>query len=773
MCYAAVSLVLGILAALYGNKVTGVSAVTFLLAIQCYLVYRQKKYRKLIPALCLLLFAGGYLKTAQMNEKLVLYTSVVETEAHAQIQGNIYQKEIKNGTPVLYLNHVILQAGGNLYETAPVLVYLTDNSYPIGKTIVLEGQIKKLCHAVNEGGYDEKQYYRTLHIDYHFYADKVCGIYGEEDVVSEWLFQIREKLKQNYINVFSQRDAGIMSAMLIGDKELMTDEVKDGFRMAGVSHILVISGMHISIIGMGIWQCLRKRCSYGVSAVVSFIMLWLYTNMIGMGLSAERALVMFAVLMTAKVLGRSYDVVSGLSLALIVLLWENPYRIESAGLQFSIAAILGAVVVGKTICEMRAWKKWTQAVIASTAIQLMTLPLVAHYYYEVPLYSVAVNLVVVPMLSVLLLLGVICSVAGCISFPLTRAAAVLAAGICNVICRVVDISNTLPGASQIVGCMPVWRMVVYYGIVFAILWRWKYKAWNQGGVLTERCRVRRFGWKLSGVVGILLLLVSVPQQNEKSVVFLDVGQGDGTYLQSENGIQMFIDGGSTDVKGVGEYRILPFLKYNGVRLVDYWFVSHYDADHVSGLFEVIASGYEIRHLILPGERRENENYQKLMELAEAYGILYSYMKQGDVLYLGEERMSCLLAKREAAEDENSASLILYYEGMVFDGLFMGDAGMDEEAEALALMEDDREAGAVLLKAGHHGSDSSNSIEWLDYWRPSYAVISCAKQNSYGHPGEAAVERMKASGSSILYTMESGQISVGSRKEEIWIKKYHD
>lgn len=770
---------LGVLAALQASIGSGIWPLAALGALLC-LVYRHCEYRKLIMAVCLLLFLGGYYRTAQMNAESESYAHILKTEERARIQGNIYKKETKNGKPVVYLNHVILQAGGDNYETAPVLVYLADNSYPIGKTIVLEGQIKQLRHASNEGGYDEKQYYHTLHIDYHFYADSVCGVYGKQDRVREMLFQIREKLKQNYINVFSPRNAGIMSAMLIGDKDLLEDELNDEFRMAGVSHMLVISGMHISIIGMGIWKCFRKRCSYCVAAISSFQLLLLYISMIGMGLSAVRAFIMFAVMMAAKVLGRSYDVMSGLSVALAILLWENPYRIEHAGLQFSVAAIIGAVVVGKTICEIREWKKWTKAVIISVSIQIMTLPLVAYYYYEIPVYSVIVNLLAVPMLSVVLLFGILCSVTGCVSLPLAQAVAFPIERIWDVICLVVEGSHELPGAMQIVGRMPVRRMAVYYGVLFVVLYYWNCSTLN------HQSYDKKFSWTLAGMVSCLTLLVGIPQQTAKNCAFLDVGQGDGTYLQSENGIQMFIDGGSSDVKEAGKYRILPFLKYNGVRSIDYWFVSHYDSDHVSGLFEVIENGYKIHHLILPGERRENKNYQKLMELAEVYDISYSYMKQGDVLHLGEERITCLLAKGEEAEDENSASLILYYEGLAFDGLFMGDAGTDEETEVLALLEDDiagdvpgtvpgvddGETGAAILKAGHHGSDTASSAEWLNYWRPSYAVISCARDNSYGHPGKEAIERIEESGSSILYTMESGQISVEKRKEEIWIKRYN-
>lgn len=163
------------------------------------------------------------------------------------LQGKIEKKERKNNQTRLYLNHVFLRIGDNTYKTNSVLVRMkqepSDQSCRIGTTIVLEGNIRQLNRAANDGNYDEFQYYHSLNMDYHFDAERICGEYGREDILAEKLFMIKEKLKEDYIKNLSERNAGILGTMLLGDKELLEKEVSTVFQQAGASHVLVISGV--------------------------------------------------------------------------------------------------------------------------------------------------------------------------------------------------------------------------------------------------------------------------------------------------------------------------------------------------------------------------------------------------------------------------------------------------------------------------------------------------------------------------------------------------
>jgi competence protein ComEC len=249
---------------------------------------------------------------------------------------------------------------------------------------------------------------------------------------------------------------------------------------------------------------------------------------------------------------------------------------------------------------------------------------------------------------------------------------------------------------------------------------------------------------------------------------LDVGQGDGIYIATGDGTRYFIDGGSSDEKNLGKYTLLPFLKSNRINRIDYWFVSHADGDHISGLMEVLESGYEISTLLVSAEAPEDENLHALLSLAKECGVMIQYMKAGDVIRTKHTQMKCLYPFTEMeqryprlAEDKNEMSLVLeYYSANVkpggFYGLFCGD--ISTEVEKL-LVKEGMLKDVDLFKANHHGSKYSNGEVFLQEIKPEFVVISCGAGNRYGHPAPEAIHRMEAVGTEIFYTMEGGQIDL--------------
>lgn len=280
-------------------------------------------------------------------------------------------------------------------------------------------------------------------------------------------------------------------------------------------------------------------------------------------------------------------------------------------------------------------------------------------------------------------------------------------------------------------------------------------------------------WWLS--VSILLTILILPASESLELDILDVGQGDGAFLRTEEGYTVFVDGGSTNTKQVGTYRILPFLKYKGARQIDFWFVSHTDEDHISGLREILEEGYKVKVLVFAEGIVEDEIYEELRSLAEENGTQIIYVTAGDTLHLGKAMIHVLypaerddmtsMMQESITVDKNASSLVFLYEEGAFSAMFTGDIGSEKERDILWTMQDLEAQGKVqsmeidVYKAAHHGSKYSNSLELLNALRPEIATISCAKKNSYGHPGAEAVAHMEAAGSKVYYTMNSGQITV--------------
>lgn len=273
---------------------------------------------------------------------------------------------------------------------------------------------------------------------------------------------------------------------------------------------------------------------------------------------------------------------------------------------------------------------------------------------------------------------------------------------------------------------------------------------------------------LSAGIGVCAVLVLCAGAGDGSlrIKVLDVGQGDGIYIASEKGGRFFVDGGSVDIAEVGRYRILPFLKSQGDGRIDYWFVSHCDADHISGLAEILEADYPVGHLVFSEYVVRDEAFETLKELAKRKGCQILFLKKGEIITDGSLGFRVLGPQKEhVTKDRNGDSLVLLLEAGEFRGLLTGDIGKEEETWIADCGEID------WYKAAHHGSKESNSEELLERIRPGIATISCGIGNFYGHPGAEAVEHMRDAGAGIYRTDQCGQITIAPGKEGIVIETY--
>ena len=274
------------------------------------------------------------------------------------------------------------------------------------------------------------------------------------------------------------------------------------------------------------------------------------------------------------------------------------------------------------------------------------------------------------------------------------------------------------------------------------------------------------GFRWGGLVAVFLLyilcfciLLPRPQAG-LSVTCLDVGQGDGLVFTCAEGT-VLVDGGSSSRSGLGERCLKPYLESRAVETVDYAIVSHGDSDHVSGLLELMeGGGVRIRRLVLPRMARGKEDYAGLVRAAGGCGAQILYMEAGDGISLGDLRFTCLYAGNPAQEtdaDKNRHSLAVRVSYGQFGLLLTGDMDASCEAGLLRACGPGDLAGIQVLKAAHHGSDTSSSPEFLDRLGPKLVLVSYGNGNSYGHPSPKVLERLRERGSRILETGKCGAI----------------
>ena len=784
---------------------------------------RGIRFAVLVAGMPVMLLLGALCVEKQDAFRSV-YLSVLEEGQSVRLAGKINRVEEKTNCFYYYLTDCSVEQSDHLMPCNDVLAYVSSDDYSVGQILILQGTISLFDEATNEGQFDSRAFYRSQKIDFGVWVDSVERVEGKSDRFRVWLSRVRVELGiplSRYAD-----DDGVLSAMLLGDKTSLDSEIRSLYQKSGIAHVLAISGLHISLLGMALYRLLRHRCglTYLWAGIVAASFLVAYTLMTGNAVSARRATGMLIVYLVADLLGRSYDMLSALSLIVILLLWENPFLVTNSGFQFSVAAVVGiGVGQGVLVPRVGSWKvvygrrkkqddvvrcdaakcdaakcdaerirmqnlvdwmkhrmdKCLPGMMISLSIQFFTLPLVAYYYYEIPVYAILLNIPVLALIPYVLGLAVFGSLTGQIAFlqPLSFALCRVCGWVLHGYRWLCDASLLLPGARMITGKPSEVRVVVYYGLLGAfyyVLWCGMKKKQRQmctKGAQAEKQEWIRswFGFGLGLVLVLLLTFLFVRGKPEFELDILDVGQGDAIYLCASDGTNFMIDGGSTDVKKVGTYRILPFLKAKAIRKVDYWFVSHTDEDHISGLVEVMESGYAVGTLVLAEAQKEDEKAHRLAELAQKNGIRVCYMKAGDVLGTRKEdvvnernraetfRIECLYpTNNNDSEDVNDRCLVLYYEDENFSAFFGGDISSEVEEQLVS-------AGKCrqtdVLKASHHGSKYSNSDVLLHALHPRLTIASAGKKNRYGHPSPEAIARVGESGSAFYSTIDYGRIRV--------------
>lgn len=587
-----------------------------------------------------------------------------------------------------------------------------------------------------------------------------------------------------------------------------------------------------------------------------------YGIMTGLSGSTSRAVIMMGLVMIGKAKGRSADLLTSAGIASIGMAVWNPYVIRDAGFQLSFAAVAGLAVIHPVYVQTFGKKgKLRQAFGVSLSSSLATLPICVFYYYQFPLYGILLNLLVVPLVSCLLMSALVTAGCGIISIKAAELAGIPAHFILILYERLCGLSEKIPFSSINVGHISVRMVLVYYlglGVVLFILRCYageknssqstdennsageevnKSMRKSLGRDLTKPVRKKsgRCGRYLYGIILVILLTALYEYANlDRSfvTVFLDVGQGDGILIRTEQGTSILIDGGSTSNQRVGEYVLLPAIRYYGMSELDYVFVTHGDADHISGIEYLLNAehiGVRIRNLVLAkyGDRQGLANIETL---AKEKNINVVYMEAGDKIQEKQNpdmaglTLECLypsgstleakqvvereadsiaeakqVAEREASgitDDKkiaigldnaiianvpgeeatgsglnaNDLSMVLLakYDGRKI--LFTGDAGSMVE-KRLILEKSILLSETDALKVGHHGSHSASSKGFLQTTKPQYAIISCGKKNHYGHPHEETLMQLQTIGARVYRTDQCGAIILHIQSGKIMLHGY--
>lgn len=715
----------------------------------------------------------------------------IEAHPGSVICGEVEQYENTEFSQSVYLKKTYLIYQSKKFSIENVRVFLKkEEDLKPGMKILVKGTLKRVEEPSNPGGFDSQHYYACRHI-YYFMKKAVVRKKTESySGYRQLLLHVKEKCRQ-ILTAAAGEDAPLFCAMVLGDKQDLEPEMRMRYQLAGIVHILAISGLHISILGMGFYNLLKK-IGLGIwpAGIFSLGVMLQYGIMTGGSISTMRAVTMFLIAMGARITGRIYDMMTALSVTAMMILLESPAYLLDSGFLLSFGCVLGIGVAAEKICALAgAEKKWMKALVSSIALQLVTLPVILKFFGEVSLAGFFLNLLVLPSVGFVLIGGMAALLLGIFCIPAAKLAILPARGLLLFYEYLCSLAGKLRWSTWIGGEPEIWQILVYYVFLITVLFMGQYVKIQIRKEKESSQRKERSGeqekavrWKLCTLrmaAGALLtagiLVLGFHPSGKLKVTCLDVGQGDGILVETPDNHHFLIDGGSSSQSDLGRYCLLPALKSQGISYLDGLFISHTDKDHISGakeLLEYMGNGLTtIRagYLVLPSWAERPEAWEELAEAAQKAGIKIVTGKKGDELHCGLVSFSILWPEKNATgKDVNEEAMVMELSFGEFQMLFTGDIGADTEKKLLAsgILKD-----VDGLKVGHHGSRYSTTEAFLEKIKPELAIISCSSTNTYGHPSPETVERLEAAGSQVEYTMKNGAITVETDGKKLKIYRF--
>ena len=435
-----------------------------------------------------------------------------------------------------------------------------EESLKIGQQIILEGTFSHFATATNPGEFDVQRYYAAKGIGGRVRKSQILAVGEKYSFLREKLYGFRQVLHDRLAEVFPAKEASVMQTLLLGEKEELDAEVKALYQKNGIAHILSISGLHITLLGMGVYRLLKRLgLPVRAAAVGGAMLLLIYGVMVGMSVSASRAIGMYLLQMLGIFVGRTYDMLTGLGLMALLLVLQEPERLCDVSFLMSFGAVLGICILTPVLSgdgrerdadaelEVKGISAWLRTVAdilgdsayernkyregwrkvayegiqrivsavkgdfaASVGVILFTLPVQLWFFYEIPVYSVLLNLLVLPFMSVVVAGGILSLIPG---LGLVGTVDCLILWWYEWIC---GRFAQLPGAIWCVGRPEIWQIVCYYVGIFLLVFGREYvEAWKKRGTYGEKnvpgdrqhfartlwCLKMRGAWKRRGTYG--------------------------------------------------------------------------------------------------------------------------------------------------------------------------------------------------------------------------------------------------------------------------------
>jgi competence protein ComEC len=650
-------------------------------------------------------------------------------------------------------------------ERVQVLVYLRKAADKIrlmkelkpGILSRLEGKLERPPEPTNFHAFDYRDYLKKQQIFWQFEADGIPDYVDADPDLLDRLNRFRMDQLNRIDRAFSPQSAEMIKALVFGDDQAMDPDLADAYRLFGLVHLLVVSGMHITVIFGFLFFVLRRAGVIKEYALFCLLLLIpVYVLLTGAQPSAVRSGLTAALMFLGAIMGRNrLNITDMLSFSCLIMVFANPLAVYDLGFQLSFAVTAAVILAAPEV--MRRYKSPVlHLLMLSMICEMAAFPIAVYHFYQLSVIGFFLSIFFVPFLTFVIMP---LSFAAYLASLIFSSAPVLASPILDLLLRfphqVLHVLFRHPVLQLNFGAMADWMLIsaiIVLGLAL-VVWETVDRRWT---VLLPL---------LSFLMLYGLVILSDLIDPYGSVTFIDVGQGDSILIRlpHRQGSVLIDSGGTLPFPrqawqkqqrpfDVGRDVVLHELRAARVDQLDAVVMTHKDFDHVGGMKQVFA-GVSVKRLVVSAYYDPDSDDLKLFREAVQNGARMTVPGAGDTLQIGSADFD-ILSPIDRAEESNGNSIVI----RTFLGgshwLFTGDLPVSGEQK---ILNRHFPVQADVLKLGHHGSRTSTSARWLKAVHPLIAIVSAGKNNRYGHPHKEIIQRLKKYRVRTIRTDQSGAI----------------
>lgn len=727
-------------------------------------------------AVYLLIITFGISHFLFANRNKITYPFKEASYSNAVIYGEISWLELKReGRMIMYINmDSVATDKGSFMGKKKILCSLYDNSsridslyqiVSVGNKIELTGTLRNARDKRNPYEFDYSKYLQgkdisALFTSYDAGSLKVRS--GDISVYKNTVFRIREILDSKIQILQNKTTAALLRGLLLADRSRIDYEVQNDFVNAGVVHVLSVSGLHVGYIVL-IFLIVFKRFNIYIRYALTVIGLIFYMILTGADSPVVRSTIMAIILLSGPILQRNYNSLNALALAAFIILAFNPNQLFNPGFQLSFTAMLSLILLypmlSREIGKLRINSKVVRYILlfcASTlAAQLGTLPFTLTYFHRLSISSFAANMIVIPLSGFVVGLGILSLLVG--SFLLGIGQIFGAAN--NLLTYILYETIRILGQGEF-SYLSIRQFSIYDALIFYLALTLLIIILKKYSNLLFKILFALFTFA-AAFVFMRLDNFSMMPENVLSVMAVDVGQGNAVLIKFPNGKTALIDAGNaTPYFDNGKRVIIPLLSQFGIDRINYGFVSHIDSDHSAGFLSLLKE-HRIENIIKPGADSSSAIDVSFENLCKKESVPIHYFCK-EKFAIGNARLYVLndsIKKYFKSLTSNDKSGIIKLVCGNKSFLFTGDASTKIEKDYTKRY--GKFLNADVLVAGHHGSRSSSSENFIDQVRPSMTVISVGMFNRFNHPHKETLDKYKSRNIEILRTDYTGAVLLQS------------